>query len=150
MRVYFDSSILLSILFEENGKDKAEKMWGAASQKVSSLLLDAELRTVLRRSLLKYESRSKSWDAETALMIKESKADGFTRKMQMIPFTADIMEILRDERRLGACRSLDAIHLATALYIRQETGEPLTICSYDTRMRETAQDLGFSVLPTVA
>ena len=65
----------------------------------------------------------------------------------LVPVDARISEIVEQERRLVRCRSLDAIHLATALHLQAEIDEPLTICSYDIRMRETAHELGFEVLP---
>lgn len=42
-------------------------------------------------------------------------------------------------------RTLDAIHLATALFVREEAGAPVSIVSVDQRVLENARSLGFEV-----
>ena len=43
-------------------------------------------------------------------------------------------------------RALDAIHLSSALYLR-DRGEDVEVATYDTRMRITAQEMGFELYP---
>ena len=50
MLYYFDSSILLAILLDENRKNDAIDLWNEASVRVSSILLKLETITVLRRT----------------------------------------------------------------------------------------------------
>jgi hypothetical protein len=56
-----------------------------------------------------------------------------------------IESIIFHEPVLAECRSLDAIHLATAVFFQKYTSRPLLIATLDTRMRETAMKLGFKV-----
>jgi hypothetical protein len=44
-------------------------------------------------------------------------------------------------------RSLDALHLATAMLFRHNLDEPLQICALDDRMRALATSLHFAVTP---
>jgi predicted nucleic acid-binding protein len=136
MRGYFDSSILLSILLNEDGKKRAWEAWSLADERFSSLLVEAEVHVVLRR----YRAAARlSPRGASALNVKENEALAMTDSMAAIPFTRAILDTLRSENALTQCRSLDAIHLATALFVRRETGDPLAICSLDARMRETAR-----------
>ena len=48
---------------------------------------------------------------------------------------------------LGECRTLDALHLATALELRSRWGGAMAICSLDAEMLATAGHLGFELLP---
>ena len=143
MQGYFDSSVLLSILLEQEGKKQAEKIWSQINGKTSSLLLNAEIRIVLRR----YHANARSHEEQLELLRKESKAEEIIQAVEFVPFTSEVMDLIRREKGLSKCRTLDAIHLATALFLQRETGEPLVVCSYDSRMRETARELGFTVLP---
>ncbi len=59
----------------------------------------------------------------------------------------DILDIIRKNAFLANCRSLDAIHVATALYFKPYQDEPIQIVTLDSRMRETAGKAGFTVLP---
>jgi predicted nucleic acid-binding protein len=49
MAAYFDSSVLLAILFNEERQDEAYSYWSNASTKVSSILLKIETIISLRR-----------------------------------------------------------------------------------------------------
>jgi predicted nucleic acid-binding protein len=45
---------------------------------------------------------------------------------------------------LAGCKSLDAIHIATALFFRQNCkNEYIRICSFDKNMLAVAKELGF-------
>ena len=43
-------------------------------------------------------------------------------------------------------RALDAIHLSSASYLREQS-EEIEIATYDTRMRATARAMGFDLFP---
>ena len=60
-----------------------------------------------------------------------------------------IEEVIRKNANLALCRSLDAIHLATALYFRPHLDEELCICSLDRRLREFAVKFDLKILPEV-
>jgi predicted nucleic acid-binding protein len=67
--------------------------------------------------------------------------------MALFPVEEEVAGIVEKEKALSRCRSLDAIHLATALFIQRETGEPILVCTLDARMREAAGMLHFRVQP---
>ncbi len=59
----------------------------------------------------------------------------------------EIEEIVRGTSDLSDCRTLEAIHLVTALYFQPHHDEPINVVTLDRRMREVATRLGFTILP---
>jgi hypothetical protein len=57
-----------------------------------------------------------------------------------------VVDALAAEPRLGQCRTLDALHLATAADLRARWGAPLAVCTLDAEMTRSATALGFEVL----
>lgn len=59
---YFDSSVLLAILLDEDSKSEAFNFWKKSQIRVSSILLKIETITVLRRTYEQYKTRLvKDW-----------------------------------------------------------------------------------------
>lgn len=71
----------------------------------------------------------------------------FTDEVACRHVDSEIEEIVRSQSQLSRCRALDAIHMATALFLRPYHDEPLVIVTIDNRMTSVAQKLGFSVAP---
>ena len=112
----------------------------AASTRVASALTFLETDRALTRSLLtKSLPRARLIDAAQALVALR----GITRVALV---EEQILERARQVFPLEPVRTLDAIHLATALVLREAVG-PLTLLSLDRRVRENAAALGFDVLP---
>ncbi len=143
MPSYYDSSFLLAALLGEAGTEELIELWDSETVRVSSVLLEVECVTVLRRAAGTLSPVAASDFLARAL----ARLDEYLQYVSILCLDKEVVQVLRDEARLGACRSLDAIHLATALLLQAATGEPLKICSLDDAMRRLASDLGFAVLP---
>jgi len=136
---YFDSSLLLSILLNEARSEEALAIWQNNSVRVSSILFKFEMNISLRR-------RIKNERLETRLQ----KLNKFLSDI----FYKDITEnlensISRNYDILSKCKSLDAIHIATALDISEKYGRSeICICSFDKNMLKIAKELGFQYAPT--
>lgn len=141
--VYFDSSLVLSILLNESISLEAAKIWSENRLRISSVLLEAECYIGLRRQNTKKNNTSKTSIEKNLLFIADR-----LETVTLTAFDSKILPIIRAEKLLAACRSLDAIHIATAIYLRDNTGEEIKIASFDSRLRETAIKLNFDVLPT--
>ncbi len=137
MPAYFDSSVLLSLLVGDALAGRAQKLWQAETERVSSILLDVECTIVLRRALTAGVTVADQRAAEQRL---DLALDEVTLK----PVDETIAEIAHDTPALAGCRALDAVHLATALYFRAADPE-LRVCTFDARMSEVARRLGFLV-----
>lgn len=136
MPAYFDSSVLLSLLLGDGNAAAAKALWHDELDRVSSTLLDAECTTVLRRAAPSLEAA----ELEAALAQLGLALEEVTLK----PVDEDIASTVRDMPELAGCRTLDAAHLATALFFRAADPD-LRLCTFDIRMAEVARRLGLAV-----
>jgi predicted nucleic acid-binding protein len=140
---YFDSSVLLTVLLGEPRAEEASKLWLEYEDKVSSILVEAECLNGLRRYAARMGKKVPSkWLEEKSNFLGESLTDLTAKHVD-----GEILSVVRAESGLADCRTLDAIHVATALYFKSKSEESLTLVSFDDRMRETAKSLGLNVLP---
>lgn len=125
--VYLDSSVALRTILDVPERVPLQKwMQTPGMVPVSSRLLRTEVVRVLRRD-------ARPLTDGTPLLDRIGMLD-ITRE------THTVAESI--ERRI---KTLDALHLATALLI----GEPVTVASHDTVMKEVAEHLGFRVTDPV-
>jgi predicted nucleic acid-binding protein len=138
---YFDSSLLLTILMNEPQSEEAWAIWQSNKARVSSILLKFEANIVLRRN---YRNRmnkvNNAW-----LTSRLQNLNNFLSDI----FCVDVTEALENSTysnydMLSKCKSLDAIHIATALDISEKYGRSeVCICSFDKNMLKTAKEFGF-------
>lgn len=123
---YIDSSVVIAELLLETPRPSSE-FW--RNSLISSRLLEYEV-----------------WTRIHASRLGESRGD-------QVRFLLDRLAILDLEPPILArvlhpfpkpIRTLDAIHLATADFLRSQ-GENVSIATYDVRMRETASEMGFEL-----
>jgi len=137
---YFDSSLLMAILLEESRELEAKNIWKDHQVKFSSILLKIETHI----SLLRFYNRQRNKFDKIWLANKKAKL----RELLNDIFFNDITETFADSMvqhdSLAACKSSDAIHLATALDARTNpNNENIRICSFDNNMLRVAKELGF-------
>ena len=135
MIVYLDTSVALRILFRE---PNPVNVWGRWDKAYSSSLWRLEaLRTVDRLRLSGNLS-----DAEVADLAREVRIVHET--LAVHPVSERILQ-RASESFPTVVGTLDAIHLATALAIR-EIQEMDLFLTHDLRLSTAARTLGFSVL----
>ena len=141
---YFDSSVILYELLEEKAHPQVEELWESAGEKLSSSLLRFECVIGIRRAaLLQGDAPGDMWARERLDLLSE-----FLDALNFKAIDGSIEEILRLSPALADCRTLDAIHVATALYFRPYVDGALEIVTRDGRMRLLAGKLGFPVQPS--
>jgi predicted nucleic acid-binding protein len=138
---YFDSSVLLTILFEEPRRDEAYSYWFNSTIKVSSILLRIETIICLRRV---YEYNKKKlttgWLTE-----KTKELDEYLNEVNYRIIDGEIEQAIYLQKELSQCRSLDAIHLATALKYRESNNdENINLYSFDITMHGLAKNYKFN------
>jgi uncharacterized protein len=122
--IYLDSSALLKLLFEES-ESAALASWiaeRADTAMVSSELAKVEVVRATRR-------------LDTAVV---PAARALLSQLDLIPLSGGLIEEATDAGE-PLLRTLDAIHLASALSIRNEL---TAFVAYDTRLLTAAQDAG--------
>ena len=140
MLYYFDSSVLLAILLDEKRKASALSLWNPASVRVSSILIKLEAITVLRRTYDHNKSKLEtSW-----LTKKTQELDEYLKEVNFRIVDEDIEKVIFLRKELGKCRTLDAIHVATAIEMSTIVpAEDFFFYSFDNEMIKLAKTMKF-------
>lgn len=122
--IYLDTSVALAHLLAEDRCPPAS-LW--EEQLISSRLLEYEI-----------------WVRIHARGLAESHAEAVTSLLRRVALVEMVPPVLARalDRFPSPVRTLDALHLASAEFIRSE-GEALVIASYDDRLLAAAQALEF-------
>ena len=131
--IYVDSSVPLLALMEQTGGSEAaalDEHRGEALRKVSSALLDVEVSRALRREGL-----------DPAL------ADALLDSIDLVVIDDEMVQ--RAKALTGELKSLDAIHLATALML-DHPRDPVVLLTHDARLAEAAHAHGLEVIDPAA
>ena len=139
MIVYLDSSVVLSLLFEESTVPKSIDIWKKSEIRVSSILLEAECKITIKRTYEHNKQKlNKLWKEK-----KLTELDRFMEEINLKNMDSATIENIDKEDILSGCRTLDALHLSTAIELQKELGENLFIFSYDKEFNRVAKQLGF-------
>ena len=131
--IYVDSSVPLLALMEQTGGSEAaalDEHRGEALRKVSSALLDVEVSRALRREGL-----------DPAL------ADALLDSIELVVIDDEVVQ--RAKALTGELKSLDAIHLATALML-DHPRDPVVLLTHAARLAEAARTHGLEVIDPAA
>lgn len=134
MNAYVDSSVLLRLVF---GEEPILAIWDRITRPVSSELLRVEcLRTLDRaRASLRLDD---GLVAERRAALLELIAS-----LELVPISSAVLERAADPFPT-AISSLDAIHLASALALRNQL-EPLILATHDRELANAGRSVGFEV-----
>ena len=142
MLYYSDSSILLAILLDENRKNDAIDLWNEASVRVSSILLKLETITVLRRT---YEHNKNKLEANW-IAKKLNELNEYFQEINFRVIDEDIEKIMILRKEVSKCKTLDAIHIATAIDFNQLIpNSNLCLCTFDKNMADIGKLLKFKI-----
>ncbi len=140
MTVYAESSAVLVWLFGEPQSEGVAKVLAEAGSVIASDLTLIECERAMHRFAQVSRADAASVETIRARLITAA-AD-----WSIEPIAAWVVDRARQRFPDDAIRSLDAIHLATALAVRPHVDD-LEILSLDERIRSNARALGFRVLP---
>ena len=143
MICYIDSSVMLSGMLEQGVDRSATRLWEESSERLSSSLLKVECLIGIRRAAFAQKLPPDDPWAEGRIGLLFKFMNSITFKM----LDESIEDIIRATPELSNCRTLDAIHLATAMYFRPHLDDLLTVVTLDERMSALAKKLGFAVQP---
>ena len=140
MNVYAESSAVLAWLLGEHPGGGAEQALGAADPVVASDLTLIECDRVLERAVALGE-RSRAEAARRRATLGAASAHWV-----VLAIDSEVAARSRQAFPREPVRSLDAIHLSTALVARNLVTE-LQVLSLDERIRDNAAALGFDIAP---
>lgn len=131
--IYVDTSAALLVLLGQEGAASAQAFLNrlASRERVtSSVLLQIEMMRALHRERL-------------SLTIAQELLDG----VELMPINDDVVE--RACAMTEELKSLDAIHLATALLL-DDPRDPVTVFTHDLRLADAARSHGLAVFDPLA
>ncbi len=136
MTAYFDSSVVLAILLDEDTKEEAYSLWRKPDIRVSSILLKIETMIVLRRTYEHFKSKlGVDWLTKKSVELEE-----YLNEVNYRLLDEEIQQSIYLKKDLSKCRALDAIHIATALeFMRIDNQRDFFLYSYDSAMLELAR-----------
>lgn len=140
MNLYAESSAVLAWLFEEARAAETQQLLASAEIVSCSDLTLIECGRVLIRAT------SLGRITETEAADRQRQLSASAHNWNVFPIGAEIVERVRRPFPNEPVRSLDAIHLASALVARTIIPH-LELLSLDARLRNSAHGLGFKLQP---
>ncbi len=135
MNVYLDSSVLLGRL---QGERAAAIPWARWKHAYSSVLLRVEVLRTIERSRL----RQALTDQEVAALI--SQAHAIFATVEVVAMSQPILD-RASQSFPTALGTLDALHLATALRLREIGGIEMKFLTHDAELAIAARSMNFTV-----
>jgi uncharacterized protein len=135
MIAYVDSSVLLRIVL---GQKQRLKQWASIDRALASALIEVECLRTLDRL------RHRAGLSDEALVIRREAVYHLTREMDIVELSPAVLS--RASQPLPTpLRTLDAIHLATALLWHERFSE-LVMATHDKTLGLAARACGLSVV----
>ena len=138
--LYAESSAVLAWLLEEDAGETARRLLASAPLVVASHLTLIECDRVMHRALHLGEL------SEVEAAARREVLSSAAVRWHLIHLDDEVAERARRPFPSEPIRTLDAIHLASALVARAALPE-LSVLSLDRRVRGGARGLGFRVVP---
>lgn len=138
MILYLDTSALMKLVLAEQDSDEAWMLWGAATRQVSSRLAYVECRAGLAAA--HRIARITSDEHRLAAM----RLDRRMNEMDEIDLDEGLSRDAGDVATRGRLRGADAVHLATALRLRDAE---VLFATWDRDLARAAAEVALQVVP---
>lgn len=136
--IYFDASAFVKLVAQEAGSELAAALWDGCDAAVSSRLAYPEVRAALAAA-------GRSHDLSAAgLAAAEHDWEQFWSATRPVELTAEVEQHAGRLARAHALRGADAVHLASALAVRDPE---LIVAVWDRRLHSGALATGCRVAP---
>ena len=136
MKAYVDSSVLLRIAFRS---PNPLARWNEIEFRVSSVLLRVECARALQRMRFDRNiSATQIWERSVAVQ-------SITEQIDLLAMDDEVLD-RASGAFIAALKSLDAIHLATAMMWRAHKHSDLAFATHDATLARAARSAGFEVL----
>lgn len=136
--VYFDASALVKLVVEEDGSSLAGELWDGCDAPVSSRLAYPEVRAALAAA-----QRNHSLQPADAAVV-ERTFEVYWASVRPIEFGRSVERHAGQLAGLHGLRGADAVHLASALALEDET---LVFAVWDRRLHLAGETIGLQCAP---
>jgi predicted nucleic acid-binding protein len=132
MILYLDTSSLVKLYVEEDESSKVDALVRSSEVTATSLVAYAEARAAFARRF-----REKAFTPDEHDRIKEF-FDKDWRSYLILSVTEDMIRLAGDLAEKHALRGFDAIHLASALTLRQELSSLIVFSCFDDNLQKAS------------
>jgi predicted nucleic acid-binding protein len=136
----FDTSAAFRLVVREPGSSSVAEIWDRAEDPAASAIGYVELRSALARTSRDGRVR------EERIALARRDLDELWQQFARVRVNEGVIGVAGQLAERHALSALDAIHLASALSLR-EPGDEVTLVTFDRRMREAALAEGLTVRP---
>jgi predicted nucleic acid-binding protein len=140
MIVYAESSAVLAWLLGQRDGDRAATVLAEAEMVVASDLTLIECDRVLIRAVATQELK------ESEAAVRQARLNAVAARWTVLSMDEEIVERTRRAFPVEPLRTLDAVHVASALAARKALPE-IAVLSLDIRIRQVSSQLGFRLAP---
>ena len=142
MILYLHTSSLLKLYVEETGSDEVEGSAREAASVASSLVAYAEARAALARAHRDRRLTTRTY--RTLVRTFEDQWPSYTA----VGVAESIVRLAGNLAEKHALRGFDAIHLASAMALRDNLQEPVAFSAADEALMAAAKAEGLSTVPS--
>ncbi|MCW7471815.1 PIN domain-containing protein [Leptospira kanakyensis] len=141
MALYIDTSFLLNIVYSEKGFEKNLEILNKSNNLFSSILIEIESYRSLNFTFNQNKKYlDNNWYQDTHNFIEK-----LISNINLKNLDSEIKNEFKKHKNISELKSLDAIHLSTALYVKKLISEDLVFCSLDEKLIEVALKNNFKV-----
>lgn len=140
MRLYAESSAILAWLLGESEGEEVRRLLAGSEDIFTSALTLVETDRILIRAQVRENLKPVEVADRRRVLARAS------RRWHLVNLAEEILDRARRPFPGEPIRTLDALHLASALTLRASIPE-LAVLSLDNRIRSVSADLGFEVFP---
>ena len=137
--IYIDTSAYLKIFLKEKGSDKARKLVKENRLLVSAILTSECFSAFSRRRQGK-DIDDKTFDR----LVNRVKKD--LPYLEIVRLTDDVLRRTEEILLHSTVRTLDAVHIASALLFQESTGIELAFVTSDKKQAEFTHDKGLKTV----
>ncbi|MBI3815056.1 MAG: type II toxin-antitoxin system VapC family toxin [Nitrospinae bacterium] len=137
--IYIDTSTYLKLFLKEKGSDKARKL-AKENSLLSSAILASECFSALSRRKHSREIDDKTFDRLVTRIKKNLPY------IEIVKLSDDVSKKTEEVVLHSTARTLDAVHIASALLFHDLTGISLTFVTSDKRQEESAKNEGLKTI----
>ncbi|MBI5814515.1 MAG: type II toxin-antitoxin system VapC family toxin [Nitrospinae bacterium] len=138
--IFLDTSALVKRYIDEPGSDSVESIFGSGEELAVSILAYAEALAALTR-------RKKAGDlAANALKEAVKSLEADWKRMAVMPLGAHLLPLTKRTINRHNLRGADAVHLASAIFLSQSTGNAIVFAASDMELLAAAKKERLTVL----
>ena len=139
MLAYFETSILLSIIFDEPRKVDAINLWKMYPNKITSIITEVECYNNLHKA----KRMSANPEKEAWLIEKKAELAALLGEIKFRLLDSEIINLIKTNESLAENRTLDSIHVGTAYSLSLNSIERIAMASFDKEIERSSRKLGF-------